>query len=115
MHDSVGTPSEWPLEFERLRIQIIELWQSCNISLVHRTYFFLLFRGDPMDSIYMEVELRRLTFLRETFSKGNPVLQNGQKLTLTSRYSLYSFLPAIPSQLIFDGQSTILYDPMLSK
>lgn len=82
---SQESPSEWPLEFVRLRRQIIELWQYCNISLIHRTYFFLLFRGDPMDSIYMEVELRRLSFLKETFSKGNPAVQNGQTLTLASR------------------------------
>lgn len=81
---SQDAPPEWPLEFVRLRQQIIELWHYCNIPLIHRTYFFLLFRGDPMDSIYMEVEFRRLSFLRETFSKGNPAVQNGQKLTLTS-------------------------------
>ncbi|KAL3515097.1 hypothetical protein ACH5RR_021999 [Cinchona calisaya] len=82
--ESSGDPSQWPLEFERLRGLIIEHWQTCNVSLVHRTYFFLLFRGEPMDSIYMEVELRRLFFLKETFSKGNPVVQDGRTLTLTS-------------------------------
>ncbi|KAL3539031.1 hypothetical protein ACH5RR_002397 [Cinchona calisaya] len=82
--ESSGDPLQWPLEFERLRGLIIGHWQTCNVSLVHRTYFFLLFRGEPMDSIYMEVELRRLFFLKETFSRGNPVVQDGRTLTLAS-------------------------------
>ncbi|XP_062222616.1 kinesin-like protein KIN-7C [Phragmites australis] len=67
----VGSPSRWPLEFEKKQQEIIELWHACSISLVHRTYFFLLFKGDQADSIYMEVELRRLSFLRETYSRGS--------------------------------------------
>ncbi|KAL5973738.1 hypothetical protein ACLOJK_030394 [Asimina triloba] len=54
-----------------LQKEIVELWDACNVSLVHRTYFFLLFKGDPADSIYMEVEQRRLSFLKNTFSQGN--------------------------------------------
>ncbi|KAL1220680.1 Kinesin-like protein KIN-7I [Cardamine amara subsp. amara] len=55
-------------DFERQQRQIIELWGVCNVPLVHRTYFFLLFKGDPSDYVYMEVELRRLTFLNQTIS-----------------------------------------------
>ncbi|CAK9162035.1 unnamed protein product [Ilex paraguariensis] len=84
MQDTLGDSSDWPLEFERLQKLILELWQTCNVSLVHRTYFFLLFKGDPMDSIYMEVEHRRLSFLKETFSKGNLTVQDGRNLTLAS-------------------------------
>lgn len=62
---------DWPLQFEKMQRAIIELWHACNVSLVHRTYFFLLFKGDPTDSIYLEVELRRLTFLKDTFCEGN--------------------------------------------
>ncbi|OAY82484.1 Kinesin-like protein NACK1 [Ananas comosus] len=65
------SPSRWPLEFERKQQEIVELWHACNVSLVHRTYFFLLFKGDPTDSIYMEVELRRLSFLISTHSRGS--------------------------------------------
>ncbi|XP_022896054.1 kinesin-like protein KIN-7E isoform X2 [Olea europaea var. sylvestris] len=83
-HDSSGAPSNWLLKFERLRGSIIELWQACNVSLVHRTYFFLLFKGDLADSIYMEVEHRRLLFLKETFSEGNLTVQDGHALTLAS-------------------------------
>ena len=68
MQDDPGSPSKWPSEFKRLQKEIIGLWNACNISLVHRTYFFLLFKGDPADSIYMEVELRRLSFLKDIFS-----------------------------------------------
>ncbi|KAL7002637.1 hypothetical protein U1Q18_003791 [Sarracenia purpurea var. burkii] len=78
------TPASWPLEFERKQKAIFQLWQSCNTLLVHRTYFFLLFKGDPMDSIYMEVELRRLSFLKEAFSQGNRAVEDGQTLTLAS-------------------------------
>ncbi|XP_047081820.1 kinesin-like protein KIN-7C [Lolium rigidum] len=69
--DALQSPSRWPLEFEKKQQQIIELWHACSISLVHRTYFFLLFKGESADSIYMEVELRRLSFLRDTYSKGS--------------------------------------------
>ena len=89
MHEPLQTPSNWPLEFERQQRAILELWQTCNVSLVHRTYFFLLFQGDPTDSIYMEVELRRLSFLKETFSQGNQGVGGGRTPTLSSRYSLF--------------------------
>ncbi|KAH1151268.1 hypothetical protein GYH30_044981 [Glycine max] len=68
---------EWPSEFKRLQKEIIELWHACNVSLVHRTYFFLLFKGDPSDSIYMEVELRRLFYLKQTFDQGNQTVEDG--------------------------------------
>ncbi|XAR59095.1 Plus-end-directed kinesin ATPase [Bertholletia excelsa] len=84
MQEPLETPENWPLVFERQQKAILELWQMCNISLVHRTYFFLLFKGDPSDSIYMEVELRRLSFLKETFSQGNHAVEGGQTLTLAS-------------------------------
>ncbi|KAG4160205.1 hypothetical protein ERO13_D02G220500v2 [Gossypium hirsutum] len=84
MHEASGTPVDWPLEFERLQRAILELWQACNVSLVHRTYFFLLFKGDRTDSIYMEVEIRRLTFLKETFSQGNQAVEDGRTLTVAS-------------------------------
>lgn len=84
MHEPLETPRNWPLEFERQQRAILELWQTCNVSLVHRTYFFLLFQGDPTDSIYMEVELRRLSFLKETFSQRNQGVGGGRTLTLAS-------------------------------
>nr|CAD1821450.1 unnamed protein product [Ananas comosus var. bracteatus] len=62
------SPSRCLMEFERKQQEIIDLWHACNVSLVHRTYFFLLFKGDPSDSIYLEVEHRRLSFLRNSFS-----------------------------------------------
>ncbi|XP_061345671.1 kinesin-like protein KIN-7E [Gastrolobium bilobum] len=73
--------SDWPSKFNRLQKEIIELWDACNVSLVHRTYFFLLFKGDPSDSIYMEVELRRLSYLKQTFSQGNQTVYDGRTLT----------------------------------
>ncbi|XP_016463214.1 kinesin-like protein KIN-7E [Nicotiana tabacum] len=84
MLDSSEAPSDWPLEFGRLQKMIIELWQTCHISVIHRTYFFLLFKGDPMDSIYMEVEVRRLSFLKEILSSGNSAVQGGRTITLAS-------------------------------
>lgn len=56
--------AEWKAEFERRKREIIELWDACHIPLVHRSYFCLLFKGDPSDAVYMEVEHRRLTFLK---------------------------------------------------
>ncbi|KAF3435791.1 hypothetical protein FNV43_RR22883 [Rhamnella rubrinervis] len=84
MLESQETPFNWPLEFERQQKIILDLWQTCYVSLVHRTYFFLLFKGDPSDSIYMEVEVRRLSFLKETYSRGNQAVEDGQTLTLAS-------------------------------
>ncbi|CAN1256087.1 Kinesin-like protein KIN-7E [Linum perenne] len=83
--DEVSTPDS-PLKFERQQRTIIELWHTCNVSLVHRTYFFLLFKGDPLDSIYMEVELRRLSFLKETFAPANANhgIGSGQTLAMVS-------------------------------
>ncbi|VFQ63228.1 unnamed protein product [Cuscuta campestris] len=73
--------SEWPQEFEKKRGEIIELWDACHVPLVHRTYFFLLFKGDPSDAVYMEVELRRLHFLKNSWSQGEKIPKDGQNLT----------------------------------
>ncbi|KAK8517658.1 hypothetical protein V6N12_016500 [Hibiscus sabdariffa] len=82
--DNYGSPSAWSSEFKRLQRDIIELWHACNVSLIHRTYFFLLFKGDPKDYIYMEVEHRRLSFLRSVSSHDNGMVENGQVLTPAS-------------------------------
>ena len=58
--------SDWKAEFERQKKEIIKLWDACGIPLVHRTYFLLLFKGDPSDAVYLEVELRRLSFLKNS-------------------------------------------------
>ncbi|KAG6704931.1 hypothetical protein I3842_07G156600 [Carya illinoinensis] len=71
-------------EFERQRREIIELWGECNVPLVHRTYFFLLFEGDPSDAVYMEVELRRLSFLKAIFSHGTLTVNKSETLTPAS-------------------------------
>lgn len=86
---------DWPMKFEKLQKSIVELWRDCNVSLVHRTYFILLIKEDLTDSIYMEVEHRRLSFLKDTFSSGNPVVQDGHILTLASRYVYISSLHCI--------------------
>lgn len=77
--------TSWPVEFKRLQKEIIELWHACNVSLLHRTYFFLLFQGDPSDAIYMEIEIRRTKFLKDKFSRGEKTTVNGKHLTLSSR------------------------------
>ncbi|KAK7363351.1 hypothetical protein VNO77_05491 [Canavalia gladiata] len=66
------SPLPWHLLFEQQRKQIIMLWHLCHISLVHRTQFYLLLGGDPSDQIYMEVEVRRLTWLEQHMAElGN--------------------------------------------
>ncbi|XP_025800427.1 kinesin-like protein KIN-7J [Panicum hallii] len=67
---TVDSPSRWPINFEKKQKEIIELWHECNVSIVHRTYFFLLFKGDNADSIYLEVEHRRLSFIKGSFRAG---------------------------------------------
>lgn len=66
--EPVQSPGSWKSQFDQQRALIFELWDSCNVSIIHRTQFYLLFKGDPADSIYMEVELRRLTWLQENFN-----------------------------------------------
>lgn len=64
--------------FEQQQERIIELWDLCQVSIIHRTQFYLLFKGDPADDIYMEVELRRLTWLEQHFAElGNASPANG--------------------------------------
>lgn len=91
IQDDLDSAMKWASEFKRLQGEIIELWHVCSVSLVHRTYFFLLFKGDPTDSFYMEVELRKLSFLNDTFSQGKETLVDGRTLSLTSRYICYIF------------------------
>ncbi|KAG6480715.1 hypothetical protein ZIOFF_057300 [Zingiber officinale] len=88
--DPLQSPSEWPREFEKKQRDIVALWHECNVSLVHRTCFYLLFTGDPTDSIYMEVEFRRLSFLKSTFARQNidEALTVGQSSTSTSSLRL---------------------------
>ncbi|OIW11942.1 hypothetical protein TanjilG_02149 [Lupinus angustifolius] len=71
-----GEPEEsqvsWQITFKEQRQQIIELWDVCYVSIIHRTQFYLLFKGDQADEIYMEVELRRLTWLQQHLAEiGN--------------------------------------------
>ncbi|KAF2324650.1 hypothetical protein GH714_015919 [Hevea brasiliensis] len=74
----------WPQKFQRYRRKIIELWVRCNVPLVHRSYFFLLFRGDPSDNVYMEVELRRLYFLKDMSARGTNKMINTQIVSPSS-------------------------------
>ncbi|KAI8571949.1 hypothetical protein RHMOL_Rhmol01G0160600 [Rhododendron molle] len=67
-----ASPAAWNVIFREQRLQIIELWDVCHVSIIHRTQFYLLFKGDPADQIYMEVELRRLTWLQQHLAElGN--------------------------------------------
>ncbi|GKA03259.1 kinesin-like protein NACK2 [Tanacetum coccineum] len=66
------TPMPRHLVYEDQRKQIIMLWHLCHVSIIHRTQFFMLFKGEPADDIYVEVELRRLTWLEQHLSElGN--------------------------------------------
>lgn len=83
IEDEIKGHTSWPSEFKKLQKQIIELWHVCNVSLVHRTYFFLLFQGGTSDALYMEVERRRLCFLKDTFARMNKKTDfNGRTLSL---------------------------------
>ncbi|KAL2458030.1 ATP binding microtubule motor family protein [Forsythia ovata] len=78
--DIQKSASDWSTEFERQKREIIELWDACCTPLVHRTYFLLLFKGDPSDAVYMEVELRRLSFLKNTLSSGQVSVKSSRAL-----------------------------------
>ncbi|KAK8964943.1 Kinesin-like protein NACK1 [Platanthera guangdongensis] len=70
------SPYEWPLAFEKLQRELIELWDAYNVSLIHRADFFLRFKGKPTDSSYMEEERM---FLKKMLS------QESETETLSSR------------------------------
>lgn len=81
----------WSLTFKEQRQQIIELWDVCFVSIIHRTQFYLLFKGDPADQIYMEVELRRLTWLQQHLAElGNasPAHVGDEPIVSLSSWSL---------------------------
>ncbi|XP_068641151.1 kinesin-like protein NACK1 [Aristolochia californica] len=66
------SPASWLSMFQEQRQQIFMLWDVCHVSIIHRTQFYLLFKGDPADQIYMEVELRRLNWLQQHLAElGN--------------------------------------------
>lgn len=80
----------WSVVFEDQRKEIIMLWHVCHVSIVHRTQFYLLFKGDPSDQIYMEVELRRLKWLEQHLDEvGNAspaLLGDDPPGSVSSRY-----------------------------
>ncbi|GAB4848492.1 hypothetical protein Ancab_003196 [Ancistrocladus abbreviatus] len=73
--------TNWPSNFKKLQKEIIDLWQVCNVPLIYRTYFFLVFKDDPTDAIYMEVERRRLSFMKDEFSWGKETVLDGHTIT----------------------------------
>lgn len=81
----------WHITFKEQRQQIIELWDVCYVSIIHRTQFYLLFKGDTADQIYMEVELRRLTWLQQHLAEtGNasPAPPSGDEPTISISSSI---------------------------
>ncbi|KAI3807354.1 hypothetical protein L1987_23281 [Smallanthus sonchifolius] len=89
--DKMEGEKEWCLVFEEQRRKIIELWNECNIPLLHRTYFFLLIKGDPSDSVYIEVELRRLSFLKQTLDEVSSARALTLERAMLSRKLLSKF------------------------
>ena len=85
------SPIAWHLGFEEQRKQIIMLWHLCHVSIIHRTQFYMLFKGDPADQIYIEVELRRLTWLEQhlaALGNASPALLSDEAAgSVVSRYS----------------------------
>ncbi|KAL7589817.1 hypothetical protein Lser_V15G40798 [Lactuca serriola] len=72
------SPVPWHITFREQRQKIIELWDLCFVSIIHRTQFYMLFKGDPADEIYMEVELRRLNWLEQHLTEhGNATPARG--------------------------------------
>lgn len=84
----------WQVTFREQRQQIIELWDLCHVSIIHRTQFYLLFKGDPADQIYMEVELRRLIWLQQHLAElGNASpapMGDEPTISLSSRLVFFS-------------------------
>lgn len=82
-----ASPASWHVTFREWRQQIIELWHMCHVSIIHRTQFYLLFKADSADQIYMEVELRRMNWLRQHLAElGNASPAQGGRPSTQSLY-----------------------------
>jgi centromeric protein E len=81
-------PDSWDRLFKEQMQHIIQLWDLCHVSIIHRTQFYLLFRGDRADQIYIEVEVRRLTWLQQHFAEvgdASPAAGDDSTISLASR------------------------------
>ncbi|KAF5758297.1 putative plus-end-directed kinesin ATPase [Helianthus annuus] len=90
-NEPIDPEKDWSMVFEKQRREIIKLWNECNTPLIHRTYFFLLFKGDRSDSVYMEVELRRLSFLKNTPSRATSARALSRERVMLSKKMLKKF------------------------
>ncbi|KAF0917226.1 hypothetical protein E2562_017127 [Oryza meyeriana var. granulata] len=80
-------PDSWDRLFKEQMQHIIQLWDFCHVSIIHRTQFYLLFRGDRADQIYIEVEVRRLTWLQQHFAEvgdASPAAGDDSAVSLAS-------------------------------
>lgn len=78
------------------------LWHLCHVSIIHRTQFYLLFKGDPADQMYLEVELRRLTWLERHLSdlgNASPALLGDEPAGSVSARYVHSRISTIESDL----------------
>jgi centromeric protein E len=78
----------WEKLFKEQMQHIIQLWDLCHVSIIHRTQFYLLFRGDRADQIYIEVEIRRLAWLQQHFAEvgdASPAAGDDPAVSLASR------------------------------
>ncbi|CAK8569066.1 unnamed protein product [Lathyrus sativus] len=66
-------PGVWgdliPSKFEMQQKDIIDLWDTCNVPLVHRSYFFLLIQGEEGLDVTPNSSLASLTRERKMLSK----------------------------------------------
>ncbi|CAI8600077.1 unnamed protein product [Vicia faba] len=66
-------PGVWgdliPSKFEMQQRDIIKLWDTCNVPLVHRSYFFLLIQGEEGLDVTPNSSLASLTRERKMLSK----------------------------------------------
>ncbi|KAL3720488.1 hypothetical protein ACJRO7_005326 [Eucalyptus globulus] len=67
---------EWFSHLKKLQKEIVRRWKENEVSFVHKSHFFLLFKGDPTDSICVDVELRRFLFLRDKSAHRNQALED---------------------------------------
>ncbi|GFP82130.1 kinesin-like protein nack2 [Phtheirospermum japonicum] len=81
------SPMTWNVVFEDQRKEIIMLWHVCHVSIVRRTQFYLLFRGDPCDQIYMEVEINSIKALKQ--EREYLAKRVSSKLTAEEREMMY--------------------------
>ncbi|KAJ9168097.1 hypothetical protein P3X46_019664 [Hevea brasiliensis] len=104
----------------KLKERVAKLKCQKQLLVHQRTQFYLLFKGDPSDQIYMEVELRQLSWLEQHYIKALKQEREylakrvSSKLTAEEREMLYAKweIPSVGKQTRLQPVNKLRTDPL---